>query len=387
MNIKCILFGFAALASISAAQAANAADAVAATQNTTAPQAEADDAHYLRACYTTGAGYFFIPGTETCLRISGYIRLDVSGGDALGSYALDRRRLYADTPEVKFNNTWNLGTRFALRTQTATATELGTLYTYTESRFQYDTNYQTYTITRPVPEQYESAWASFDTTTLNFAYIELGGLRIGKDETAFRTFLGYAGNVVNDDTLEPYGYDTMLISYTFTGSNGLSAILSLEQGTDDYTIDSYVPHVAAGLKYMHGRGSIGAVAGYDANFEEYAVKVRADYNVTDYFSVFVMAGWRSDGAVADRLHNFYASWGGDWIGWAGASYALSDKAVGNLQVSFDDSKQLAVAANVAYTLAPGFSVTPELLYKKNSKELTGNDDAVWGGGIRFQRSF
>ncbi|GGA93416.1 porin [Brucella endophytica] len=383
MNIKCILLGFAAV--LTAASSAGAADA---THAAAAPEPEQNE--YLRACYTTGAGYFFIPGTETCLRISGYIRFDAAAGDALGLHGVDRRRFYGSEPEERLRDTWNLSTRFALRTHTATATELGTLYTYTESRFQYDTTSVPYTIDGPdgsPVEERNSAWANFDTTTLNFAYIELGGLRLGKDETAFRTFLGYAGNVVNDDALEPYGYDTMLISYTFKGSNGLSAILSLEQGAEDYTIDSYMPHVVGGLKYTQGRGSIGAVVGYDANFEEYAVKLRADYNISDSLSVFAMGGWRSDGDIEHRNHNFYASWGGDWIGWVGASYAVSDKAVANLQVSFDDAKELAVAVNLAYELVPGFTVTPEVVYLKESESLNGNDDGVWGGVIRFQRSF
>ena len=31
---------------------------------------------YVRICDTYGAGYFYIPGTDTCLKISGYARAD-----------------------------------------------------------------------------------------------------------------------------------------------------------------------------------------------------------------------------------------------------------------------------------------------------------------------
>src|SRR5690606_23957697 len=110
--------------------------------------------------------------------------------------------------------------------------------------------------------------------SLNFAWIQLGGLRIGKDESVFSTFTGYAGNVIQD-TLVGYGpFDTNLISYYFDAGNGFSAVVSLEDGADDNTIDSYVPHVVVGAKYTQGWGSISAVGGYDSNYEEFTGKVR-----------------------------------------------------------------------------------------------------------------
>ena len=69
------------------------------------------------------------------------------------------------------------------------------------------------------------------------------------------------------------GYRTGLIRYTYSGSNGVSAILSLEQGNNkdtdskygyDGTIKDYTPHVVGGLKYAQDWGSVIAVAAYDA---------------------------------------------------------------------------------------------------------------------------
>ncbi|RCS23247.1 porin [Phyllobacterium salinisoli] len=352
MNIKSLLLGSAA--ALVAVSGARAADAVVV--------AEPEPVEYVRVCDAYGAGYFYIPGTETCLRISGYVRYDAAGGDYFGE----------DVDGDGEDDTWNKNARFTLRTHTASETELGTLRTYTETRWNFG-NVDEFAVNKG--------------TSLNFAYIELGGLRVGKDETAFRTFLGYAGNVISDDIIEPEGYDTNLISYTFTGGNGFSAIASFEQGSNEYTIDSYTPHVVGGLKWAQGWGSIGAVIGYDANVEEYAAKVRADFNITDAFEVFVMGAWQSDGDYANYQDNFYASWGGDWAGWVGASYKFTDKATFNTQVSFDDAEQLAVVANVAYQLVPGFTITPEVVYYKESDDLSGTDDDAWGAKIRFQRSF
>lgn len=62
-TVKSLLLG--AACAISMAGAASAADL---------PVAE--PVEYVRVCDAFGAGFFFIPGTDTCLRISGFVRVD-----------------------------------------------------------------------------------------------------------------------------------------------------------------------------------------------------------------------------------------------------------------------------------------------------------------------
>ncbi len=69
MRVKNFLCASAAVFSF--ASTAQAADAI------VAPEPEAVE--YVRVCDAYGAGYFYIPGTETCLRIHGYLRYDVKG--------------------------------------------------------------------------------------------------------------------------------------------------------------------------------------------------------------------------------------------------------------------------------------------------------------------
>ncbi len=71
MNIKSLLLGSAA--ALVAVSGARAADAVVV--------AEPEPVEYVRVCDAYGAGFFYIPGTETCLKISGYVRYDAQGGD------------------------------------------------------------------------------------------------------------------------------------------------------------------------------------------------------------------------------------------------------------------------------------------------------------------
>jgi opacity protein-like surface antigen len=63
MKIKSLILGSAA--ALVAVSGARAADAV------MAPEPEPVD--YVRVCDAYGAGYFYIPGTETCLKFDGYV--------------------------------------------------------------------------------------------------------------------------------------------------------------------------------------------------------------------------------------------------------------------------------------------------------------------------
>jgi hypothetical protein len=383
MNIKSLLLGSAA--ALLAVSGARAADAVVV--------AEPEPAEYVKICDVYGAGYFYIPGTETCLRIGGYIRYDAGFGD-VGSF--DGARTTDRLNPSKEQDTWSKKGRFALKTWTGQETELGTLKTYTETRFNFGNG------------QGGSATNSF---SLNFAWIQLGGLRVGKDESAYDTFSGYAGNVIQD-TLVPYGeFDTNLISYTFDAGNGFSAIVSLEQGSGGYntfvkdgagnwvaaatnnTIDSYVPNVVGGVKYTAGWGGITGVVAYDSSWEEWAGKVRLDVNATDQISLFVMGGYGTDDNVA---RSFYKPWGGNWAIWGGGTYKFNEKTSLNAQVSYDDASTLGVAVNVAHQLVPGFTVTAEVDYVNEGDYGKANYMGGWtgatdksslGGLIRFQRDF
>ena len=54
--------------------------AVAGAQAADLPVKKAAAVEYVRVCDAYGTGYFYIPGTETCLKINGYIRFQVNAG-------------------------------------------------------------------------------------------------------------------------------------------------------------------------------------------------------------------------------------------------------------------------------------------------------------------
>lgn len=421
MNIKSLLLGSAA--ALVAVSGARAADVVV---------AEPEPVEYVRVCDAYGEGYFYIPGTETCMRISGYVRGDIKGGDNV--YARKRDDIDRDT------YAWR--TRATLRFHTASETELGTLRTFVELRSQWDDGNDS------------------NGGQLRFAFIELGGLRVGLDESIFNHWTGYFGNVVNDDILTPMAYTrTNVISYTFNADNGFSAILGLEQGNDDLDnakdedghkygygykyyrdidgsiagkkhslsgkIDDYTPNVVGGVKFVQGWGGVSIVGAYDAYYEEWAAKARLDLNVTDQWSLWVMGGYKSadDTYMADdgyRVRNYtnasnllgkkygvyrqvnsiYGDWGGDWAVWGGTTFKFNNKTSFNAQVAYDDTDTFAASVNVKYELVPGLVITPEVTYISWDNDYSIRNDAntvkyvdslkgrdAVQGMVRIQRSF
>ena len=80
--VKSLLLGGAAgLVAVAGAQAADFP-----------VKAKAPAVQYVKICSLYGAGFYYIPGTDTCLKIGGYIRTQVewnagNGGVAVGSGA------------------------------------------------------------------------------------------------------------------------------------------------------------------------------------------------------------------------------------------------------------------------------------------------------------
>ncbi|SDP68732.1 porin [Phyllobacterium sp. OV277] len=354
MGIKTFLIGSSAV--IFSASSAHAADAVVV--------AEPEPVEYVRVCDTYGAGFFYIPGTETCLKIGGYLRYDVRGGD--------------DPLTGVKRDSWYKRTRASLRFDARSETELGTLRSYIETYFQY-TN-------------------GSNNAYIPKAYIELGGFRVGAVDSQFTSWTNYAGDIINDNVIA-YGPDkdtaTNQISYTFKGGNGFSAMLGFEQGstsdfgyndqghTKNYVIDDYTPHIVGGLKFEQGWGKLSGVVGYDALDEVWAGKVRLDVKFSNTVSAFLMGGYQSDWNKSTGVNNYYANWEGDYAIWAGLSAKLSDKATLNGQVAYEEYGNVSAALNVRYKLVPGFDIIPEVTYT-NYDDNRG--DPV-EGRLRLQRNF
>ena len=339
-----------------AASSASAADAIVA--------AAPEPIEYVRVCDAFGKGYFFIPGTETCLKTGGYLRFEAAAGDPNGQ----------DTFPGGGGDSWSTRSRLALRMSTATDTEYGALTSFAEAKFQNDDNGPT-------------------EIDLDNAYLELGGLRVGYSDTLYAQFTGYAGNTINDYYDVNYGdFGRTQIRYTYDTGRGFSFAAAAEDDSDDNTSfalpdenrpdDNYMPDLVAAVGYDAGSFRVRAVGGYDESMEAGAVKLRLDGSLGPV-ELFAMGGWNTDG---DEPNN-YARWSGDWALWVGGSIRMTEKATMNASANFDEGGDAEAALNLTYTIVPGFTVTPEINYRNQMDEKAGPEAEDWGGVIRFQRNF
>ncbi|WP_019996430.1 porin [Aureimonas ureilytica] len=224
MNIKSLLLGSAA--ALVAVTGARAADAVVV--------AEPEPVDYVRVCDVYGKGFYYIPGTETCLSIGGYVRFqyNVAGDPA--------RNLEGDDYQA------GSSVRARLNFDAREETELGTLRAFARVQAQNNT----------IANQDSSLGASY---VMDQAYIQLGGLLMGYRDSLWTSGIGgLEDGLLTDTDLVVGDINTNQISYTFA-ANGFSATLGLE---DDRTGD-VVPDVHAKLVYSGAWGGAYLSAVYD----------------------------------------------------------------------------------------------------------------------------
>src|SRR6201987_1242561 len=115
-TIKSLILGSAAgLIAMSGAQAADL-------------PVKAKAVEYVRICNLYGAGFWYIPGTDTCIKIGGYLRVDttINGGGSHGQPAWS-----GDSGQGnRFYDNFVSRSRFALQVDTRTGTEYGAVRTY-----------------------------------------------------------------------------------------------------------------------------------------------------------------------------------------------------------------------------------------------------------------
>src|SRR6202521_5207942 len=109
--IKSLILGSAAgLLAMSGAQAADL-------------PVKAKAVEYVRICSLYGAGFFYIPGTDTCIKLGGYLRADTTfnSGGTQGAPAWSGDSGAQD----RYRNYFTTRSRLALTVDTRTATEYG----------------------------------------------------------------------------------------------------------------------------------------------------------------------------------------------------------------------------------------------------------------------
>jgi hypothetical protein len=189
----------------------------------------------VRVCSLYGAGFFYIPGTDTCIKLGGYMRIDTTfnGGiyDAPAwSGDIGQSNRYADYFSAR--------SRMALTIDTRTATEYGVVRTFAQADFQFSTLGNTTTNPNALNTNLGNNAQLLDTpgggyVAVEYAFVQFAGFTFGKSSSAYATpWNGYPGN---NSSFLLGGHDTVTgvnnIQYTAQFGNGVSGTIGLDDPT------------------------------------------------------------------------------------------------------------------------------------------------------------
>jgi hypothetical protein len=169
---------------------------------------------YVKVCSLYGAGFYYIPGTDTCIRIGGAIRIDT----ALNGNIYDAPLWQGGAGGAQaYNKDWyTTRSRFNLTEDTRTATEYGVLRTYANVQFDW---------TRGV-----SGIAGGAPVEVDYAFIQFAGFTFGKAVSEFDPQWALAKPTIssgfNAGSNDATGINQL--AYTATFGNGVSGTISLE---------------------------------------------------------------------------------------------------------------------------------------------------------------
>ena len=191
---------------------------------------------YVRICSLYGAGFFYIPGTDTCIKIGGYVRIDTTfNGNVYDQPAWSGDLGLGD----RFRNSWEDRSRMALTVDTRTATQYGVVRTFGQADFQFDelgqSAFNPTALASNLGNNYGAALGTPGNgqAVVEMVFLQFAGFTFGKSASAYASpWHGYPGN--NTSYLIG-GHDTVTgvdnIQYTAQFGNGVSATVGLDDPT------------------------------------------------------------------------------------------------------------------------------------------------------------
>ncbi len=226
---KSLLLGSAA--AIAATAGAQAADL---------PFRKAAPVEYVRVCDWTGAGFFYIPGTDTCLKIGGFVRAEYEYNSGGRAYQATTSAFISPTAGTGAGSVGNPGTGTTATTPTGnyisgrnrdatgffvrgrltadarTQTAYGTLRSFIQLQADRFSGAENYASTYPQ--------GSSSNTYIDKAFIQFAGITAGRVQSFF------------DFGADPYGFEgvqtsdasSQVFAYTATFGGGFSATISAE---------------------------------------------------------------------------------------------------------------------------------------------------------------
>ena len=219
--VKSLLLGSAAgLVAMAGAQAADL-------------PVKAKPVQYVKICSLYGAGFYYIPGTDTCIKIGGFVRAEWNF-NAAGSFGVTTASNFTRATQTETTRT-RIVVSFDTRSQTA----YGTLRSYGRGGWQWSSgDYQVGGSQGASSGTSAATWSgaalgSSSTTYFDRAFVQLAGFTAGKTQSFFDFIaLSSYSNQTPWMQMDTGGSGTPVLAYTAQFGNGLSATISLEDATE-----------------------------------------------------------------------------------------------------------------------------------------------------------
>jgi hypothetical protein len=310
----------------------------------------AEPVEYVKICDTYGKGYFYIPGTDTCLKLSGYVRVsaNINFADDVTTFAQDDG--FVGAP---IDDEFRYRTRASVRWDARSETEWGTLRSFIELRGN---------------AGFGGGNSDFD---IEQGFVQFAGITAGRAQSFF-DYIPY-------DSFEDFFDDNKIntIAYTASFGSGFAATIGIEDKStgdrstlyDEGAIDQVWPNIVAALRVDQAWGSaqVSAAVQDNAGDEDLAFQPEDDI------------GWAVQAGVSFNLPTANE---GSFIS---AQGAYSEGAI-----------RYAGAGNIPYGTdggGSGFGSFTDLahfddqsLNEEIGNDFTGVNNTFWqvGGAIGFQ---
>jgi len=327
MNFKSLLLG--SVAGLVAAGGAQAADL----------PLKAKAVEYVKICSLYGAGFYYIPGTDTCIKLGGYVRADYWGTGGDYGFMSSTAPSGNQGSNNRLTNYWGQRSRFDFTVDTRTATEYGVVRTFADMVF---------TVDSAAPNTGGAAGLG-----LYHAFIQFAGFTFGRTVSIFdMPWTGYPAG--GPDTI-PGGSNHVTgvnqVAYTADFGQGITGSLAAEEPTTALNGQAYLFNTAGATSAGFINGLYGTPSWGGARAPDLIGQVRVD----QAWGLFQF------GVVAHDIHPSYYTPGfetsghpGDVWGFA-AQAGLSIKNIPtgagdsiNLQAVYADGDTHAVFGNVAW---------------------------------------
>ncbi len=211
------------------------------------PVRQAAPVDYVQVCSAFGTGFFYIPGTDTCLRIGGSVRLDATFNEYREfRTAADGAAARGDAWPNRLQNAYGTAGRARLTTDARTATEFGTLRSF-------------------IALEYNMASGTNELAGVRDAFIEFAGFKFGRiSQSAFEYYTSatYAGSYRS--SASTFGHGANTIAYT-ADFGDFSATIALEDnpsrritgGTDSVVYGGRrTPDIVGNVRWTQGWGGV-----------------------------------------------------------------------------------------------------------------------------------